>query len=457
MAFLLDKKILKDDMEVLIKNSLNIAPKIKFSKFNRGGNKPTPVEFYIDLGEQISIPFLYASSLLKIRPNRELTYPKVDIKFCGNLRENQKVVENEALEQLGKYGTTTLGLYPGYGKTILGAKLASKYQYLTIVLVHREILTIQWKKTFTDFTSSKIWIVGERNPPDVCDVIICMNTRWETIPIEMRKKVGFMIVDEAHAFCTPSSVGCLLSFYPKYVVIESATLERENDAMERMIYAIAGTHGIFRENDKEFMVMKINTGIKTQRKTTRMGEVNWPALVNDTLFNKNRNNLIINLVMENLGYKILILTSLVDHAQYLNDCLVGLGVTSDFMCGNRKNYTDGNVLVGTLSKLGTGFDQDSFCPQYDGRRFNLLILVCSIKNRALLVQNIGRCFRSDYPTIMHLVDDDDIFKSHWYKCRTWYIKHKGKVTDVNIFEEEEKPTVSERQKAWLKKQFSTSQ
>ena len=34
-----------------------------------------------------------------------------------------------------------------------------------------------------------------------------------------------LIIDEAHLFCTPTRVAVLLAFHPKYVIIESASLE----------------------------------------------------------------------------------------------------------------------------------------------------------------------------------------------------------------------------------------
>ncbi len=118
-------------------------------------------------------------------------------------------------------------MYPGFGKTILGASLASRVKLMTVILVHREILTVQWKKTFEDFTTAKVWIVGEKNPPSECDVIICMDTRWHLIPKFMKDACGFLIIDEAHAFCTPTHVGCLLAFHPKYMILGKSVADGE--------------------------------------------------------------------------------------------------------------------------------------------------------------------------------------------------------------------------------------
>jgi hypothetical protein len=127
------------------------------------------------------------------------------------------------------------------------------------------------------------------------------------------------------------------------------------------------------------------------------------------------------------------LTSLVDHVMLIYEKLVANKIPCDYLCSTKKTYQDAAVLIGSLSKIGTGMDQATSCPTYDGRPFDLLILVCSIKKYSMLVQNIGRCFRSKHaPSVFHLVDSDDIYKSHWYKCRKWYLTHGGTITEHDI-------------------------
>lgn len=451
MAYSINRSTISQTTAQTIRSMLTLQPESMNSKYNRG-KVPEPILFYNIDNEILHLPFLFAASLFQITPNLNISFPVTKLTFTGKLRDHQINVETEAWDQLEKYGTSTLGLYPGFGKTILGAKLASRAKLMTVVLVHREILTTQWKKTFEDFTNAKVWIVGEKYTPAICDVIICMDTRWHMMPQYMRDAIGFLIIDEAHAFCTPSHISCLLAFHPKYILLESASLERD-DAMERMMYAIAGTHGVFRESSIPFSVMKIMTNTKPIRKHNRMGGVDWISLVNDTLFDDRRNRIILELVKNNLNYKILILTSLRDHATLLYSNLEKMGIASDFLCGTKRGYVDSNVLVGTMSKIGTGFDPATSCPTYAGKPFDLLILVCSIKKYSMLVQNVGRVFRSEFPIVMHLVDNDDIYKSHWYKSRKWYLKHGGIITD-HIIENTDIPVptnITEQQLTWAQK------
>lgn len=433
----------------IIYSRLSMKPYVAFSKYNKYATVET-IEFYVENNGVIHIPYLFSASLFQIIPNINIPYVPINIIFTGTLKENQVPVEQECWTFLQKYGTVILGLYPGFGKTILGAKLCCRIGLITAILVHREILTIQWKKTFEDFTSAKVWIVGEPNPPSIFNVIICMNTRWDKIEESIRNAVGLVIIDEAHAFCTPSNIRCLLeAWHPKYIIVETAYLMRD-DHMESMIHAIVGNHGVYRESNKPFNVIKVCTGTKPERKQNRFG-TDWSSLVRDTLMNVRRNEIILGLALSNLKYKILILTALRDHAELLHQYLQHNNISCDFLCGNKKGYIDSNVLIGTTSKIGTGFDPATSCPTYSGAPFDLLILVCSIKKYSAYVQNIGRVFRADFPIVMHLVDSDDIFVNHWNKGKRWYEARGGIINEYHIpgGEVNTQPTkVNDRQLTW---------
>ena len=435
MAYARPRAGITDEQAKLISDMLQITPKQEFSKY---GSKPQedPVQFYNMKDGIVHLPYLFAASLFKIIPNIDIQYPPVPKQFTGTLRDYQIPLIDEAQTQLNTYGTTTLAVAPGSGKTIMGAKLDSVIGLLSVILVHREILTTQWKKTYTDNTNANVWIVGEPNPPPKCDVIICMDTRWEQIPETYRNAVGLLIVDEAHAFCTRSRVPCLLAFHPKYIIVETASLERD-DEMHNMMYALAGKHGVYRELQDPFYVMKIATNTQPEVKQNKMGGTDWAALIKDILMNERRNRIILDLVTSNLDRKILILTLLKEHAEYLYNKLVELKVPCDRLYGTRKSYVDATVLVGTVSKIGTGFDPANSCVTYDGRPFDQLILCQPMKKYAMLMQNIGRLFRAKCPTLQVLVDNNSIINGHWLITKRWCISRGGILSEHNFPNNEE--------------------
>lgn len=59
----------------------------------------------------------------------------------------------------------------------------------------------------------------------------------------------------------------------------------------------------------------------------------------------------------------------------------------------------------------------------------------------MLVQTAGRVSRSEFPTVINMVDNDNIYKNHWYKARKWYIARGGLPTEHNT-ENTESPTIA---------------
>lgn len=427
MAYQIKKSDITTNQRQFIQKSLKIIP-VKDNYFNPHAIV-TPIYFYLVKGNIAIIPYSAASEIFDLIPNDTINHTPSAMIYQGQLRDYQIPIYNEAISHLQSYGTTTLNLFTGCGKTQLSIKLATTLGFLTLVLVNRILLLEQWSQSFNKSTNAHVWIVGEQSMPDRFDVIICLDTRWNLIDDKIKVKIGTVLIDEAHLFCTPSHVECLLAFYPKFVIAMSATLERD-DQMHHMIYAICGEHGIYRESNIKFSVIKYNTRISPKTELNSQGKIDFGKLQNDLLMNEQRNTMIVNLVNQYKDEKILILTKLVKHVHMLHK-LIKNHTTCDFLCGKKTHYIDRRVLIGTTHKIGTGFDQEA-CPTFDGIRFNLLILVCSIKKYQMLVQNVGRVLRCNTPTVIHFVDDHFVIQKHWSFCEKWYKKRQAEIKVVNV-------------------------
>jgi len=263
-------------------------------------------------------------------------------------------------------------------------------------------------------------------------VIICLDQRVEKIPPSVLDQIGFLIIDEAHKLCTPSKVHALLATRPKYVVAETATLPRD-DGMEVMIHAICGTHAITRISTKPFNVVKLMTGIQPEITQGPHG-VDWNALVDTIYRNPERNKLIVELVRENIikGFKIIVLTMRKEHVLMLRELLHAMNIRCDVMLGTKKTYSDSDCLLGTVSKIGTGFDEKMACPDFGGRRADLLIYCASTKKESVMEQNFGRVCRAAFPSVIHLVDENPTIKSHWNVCKKWYLSRNGAIHEVKL-------------------------
>jgi hypothetical protein len=419
MATVVPLSSLSQAQKLQIRQSLTFTPKPPSDRYP---TKCEPVAFYRVVNDDVRLPYLFAAGLLQYVPNMNGKYSQLEWTFNGVLRPTQINVANTARGHLSERGTCTLGLYTGFGKTILAVALAAERGLVTAVILCGKILAGQWAQTFSkygrraDGTAVRVCVIHKTTPIDQmmeADVIICLNRRAKYIPAAAVDRVGFVIFDEADQLCTTVSVECLLLFTPLYILVETATFERDDD-MHQMLQAIVGTHGIFIEPDKAFTVYQVLTHLKFEAADV------WADLVKAILYHPDRNNRIISIVQANPTHRCVILTSQVDHVMILQSMLTEAGLDSDWYCGNKKSYRDAPVLVGTLSKIGRGFDQESACDNYSGQRFSIVIIACSIKKYQVLAQAAGRGFRCDHPTVIHLVDDNPIIKRHWSKCAAWY-------------------------------------
>lgn len=473
-----------------INELLTIKPKGSFFEMKSRKNpyaetaEKDPVQMFqiLPVTREIRIPFRFACGLFgKIfNHGSESKCAHFDPgSFEISLRDYQAGPAMEAYEQLRSHGTTTLGLPPSFGKTILGVWLWHWTKTVVVVLVHRQPLITSWKNSFIKALpklEKYIWVVGEDYPEGVKNstlgpedvktsnashstldpkglsnqslvqkdvktssredvyppVIICMDGRYEQIPDHIRESVGCVIIDEAHCFCTPSRVGPLLAFQPKFVIAETATLVRP-DNMHTMIQCIVGKHSVDRISDKPHTVIRINTGIMAEEKRTRMGLV-FMDLCRKLDEDEKRNKMIVDIVVSNPHRKIMILTRIAEHVDTLHKLLSEVGVKSSTYYGSATTYSDTGVLIGTISKIGVGFDEAMSCPDYRGIPSDTLILCNSIKETSTYEQTRGRVMRSKDPYILYLVDENKNVKDHFQHNRGWMTYTNGKIIELDYQE-----------------------
>jgi len=384
-------------------------------------------------GEELWLPITYARGLLKLENFDETEFPMIDLTFTGTLLPRQDSVIVEATEQLENYNTTTLWLHPGFGKTVLGAYLSCYLKCKTIIIHTMSTLNKQWFTAFSSFTTAKIWVVGEKeieNP----DVVICMDTRITKLSDDYLSQFGVLIIDEAHEWCsTQNRISKLMRFHPKYIIVESATIQKA-DSMEKVIYCIAGKHCVRRDYEKEFKAIIVHTNFEPEIKKTIHG-TNMDLLRKDLARDNRRNNIIIDLVKQNKDYKILIVSWLVEHCEYLTKLLLDENVSSYY--GNAKNYKDARIIIGTYKKVGTGFDEALACENWDGKRIDLVVMTILVKDTNFFEQVVGRGLRSEFPNFILLVDDNPTVKRHLSANKKWLNAHKCSIREINLINEYE--------------------
>ncbi len=449
------------------KNIQNIPPQIPIQLF-----KVDPVE------KTVRFPFFTIMEKVGEKPNRDREFPKLKQKglpkFHAELRDYQEEAAQEAYEQLKKFATTTLNFQPGWGKTILGAWLAGKCNGPTFVLTHRLEIAEAWVKTFKlcfPQYSKSIWLVGENEfeqgitlprkcknesssskVPDgntsncgkckeclkediyVPCFTICMYLRIEKVPSFILDSITTLIVDEAHLFCTYDKVGCLLATRPKFIIIETATLNRSN-MMHSMMYKLAGEHNVTRAANKPFRIYKILTGIKVQTTQGARG-IDFGNFTKSLVKHNERNEMILDCIKCNPHRKIMILTRQKDHVEILKSLLEENDIEVDTLYGSKKGYIDSHVLIGTIPKMGVGFDEKNACISFGGRESDLLLLVTSIAQIELFQQVVGRIMRSKDPAVFYFIDDMAITKKHFKNVEQTILDTKGLILETEYNENE---------------------
>jgi hypothetical protein len=402
---------------------------VQQDSYYSSNESPNIIKLFLNQDDYVYIPFSFAKKLCNIEPP---SFPLRNLKFTGSLFDHQVSVFEDSKNILIKNNTVILGLYPGFGKTIMGAALSCFLNKRTCVAIVQTVLPKQWTEAFSKFTSSKVIVWdGKQKINDNIDVVIVTAGYIEKIPKDIIKSFGTLIIDEAHSFCTKTRITPLLLFQPEYIIAETATLKRP-DGAEDMMKAIVGVHEIYIPLKKQFKVIKVNTKIVPDIKLNYQGKVDWNHLLKSLITNPLRNDLITSWILNNISNKSLLLTDRKELISEITKRLDSNNIKYDFLCGNKKTYNDSPILLGTYGKIGVGFDEKNACPDFSGIRINVVYMCFSTKQHWLLEQSAGRGFRSDFPTIVDFVDDHKICISHYKKREKWYVSRGGQIEEYTV-------------------------
>lgn len=426
--------------KVLVKLQKDLTIRIEPSQFakNNGSTQAKVVHLYL-VNDKVesrpcNIPFSYGLQLplknIQIeRPNRKLL-GSMNHEFRGSLREEQKQCRDKALLMLQSHKSAMLSCYTGFGKTVTAINMASKIKLKTFIVVPKKPLLGQWEaeiKTFLPTANvmvivpNKIKNIDLSNPPDFCIINAC--NIHKTDPLFL-KCYGFVIVDEAHLQMTEKLSTNLLYLTPRYLLGITATPYRE-DGYNTLFNLFFGNEKVKYTLNKKHIVYKVKTGFAPKEEkylkvgSTYKSKVDWNKILDEQSKDEQRNKLIINIVSKFKDRVFLILVKRVEHGQHLAQRLEQLGEKVTSLLGKQQEFDkEARILIGTNSKIGTGFDH----PKLD-------TLLCGCDMVSYYIQFIGRVMRRKdvEPVIFDLVDSHPTLKKHFEKRLKVYTKHGGEV------------------------------
>jgi superfamily II DNA or RNA helicase len=379
----------------------------------------------IDVGDVYAyIPFAYGRECKGgpfMCPERD-NFSEISCKFGGSLRPEQKVIKNEAISHLNKYGSTLIACYPGMGKTCMAIYISTKIKLKTLIITHRIVLIKQWQASLEKFCpNSKVQVLTAKSEMNDADFYIMNATNVPKHDVEFYKNIGFLIVDEVHLIMAEGLSKSLQRLVPRYVLGLSATPYRE-DGLNILLDLYFGKRKIFRKLYRKHQVYKIKTNFTPEVELSQNGRINWGSLLDSQANNTARNEMIIRLVKHFPERVFLILCKRVDQGKYLVRRFQEEGEDVTSLIGNQQEYEQkSRILVGTSSKTGTGFDHP---------RLDAMILASDIQ--AYFIQYLGRCMRTEdgIPIIFDIVDKNPVLDRHFKIRQSIYLEHGGSVQNL---------------------------
>jgi superfamily II DNA or RNA helicase len=420
MSLILPIDELTDDAREIINDELRIEMEDKY----RFGSARWLIPYDLTGDNRIKIPFAFAARRLKIkRPNRS-EFPSIGVEFEGDLRPEQIKVKQEAIATMNKKGSVILSMYCGFGKTITGINIACAIGFKTLIIVNKIVLMTQWEESINRFCpSASVQKVKPKCVKKDCDFYIINAINAEKMGEAFFADIGCVIVDEAHLIMAETVSKCLQSVSPRYLIGLTATPYRP-DGLNGLLDFYFGEDKIIRELWREHLVYKVKTGFKPLVELTSNGRVNWGSILDSQSKDPDRNELIINIICHFKERNFLVLVKRVEQGEFLQQRLQEMGETVTSLIGSNQTFdATSRILVGTCSKVGTGFDH----PKLD-----TLLMAADVAE--YFIQYLGRCMRTrdSNPVVFDLVDDYSILAKHYATRKKIYEKHGGKICNFDL-------------------------
>lgn len=198
-------------------NMAGIAPYVKFFTQNTDGTFNIPRNYHSHKG---------------MVDNRQVGR-KIDVKFNGELRPNQKFLENY------EFGVDSiLNAYCGFGKSISGAYLISRIKRQTLIICPTVFLCKQWRDELTKFLPGTSLCIakGSKQPFVHKDVVIMTYSLASKLSFDRLECFGFALLDEGHKIGATTYAPIMEKLPAKERVLLTATWYREDQITDFMRY-----------------------------------------------------------------------------------------------------------------------------------------------------------------------------------------------------------------------------
>ncbi len=330
------------------------------------------------------------------------------IKF--ELREEQE----KAIKEISKKDFSICVAPPGFGKTLLGAKMFELRACKTLIIVNKNMLLTQWIDRFVDYfgyTKKDIGYLGKgKNKLNGnLDVATMQSLKNNT---DVINNYSFVIVDECHHIPAITFEQIVKQFFGKYILGLSAT-PRRKDGLDPILIEQLGE--IAYEHKKKRTFKNKLEIIRTEFESTAD---TYAEMINELSRDEKRNNLLIDQIKINKNRKILVLTDRIEHINILESKLLeeNLDFVSIHGSLNKKEQEEkmalvdkSSLILATTSYFGEGIDFP---------HLNTIIFATPISYYGRLVQYLGRIGRGNQECLaIDFLDNKNAMLNSAYKKR----------------------------------------
>ena len=382
-------------------------------------NTPKYLKGYEESSEFLTLPrglkeklFEYLNyNLVKYKIIDNRVFEKIDTKrILFTLRAEQE----DAIKEILKYDSSICVAPPGFGKTLIGAKIFEQRAVKTLIIVNKNMLLDQWISRFVDYfgyKKSDIGFLGKSQNRLNGNIDIATMQSLNNIP-ELVENYTQVIVDECHHIPALTFEQIVKNFKGKYILGLSATPNRK-DELDPILYQQLGNISY------EYKKPKTHTNRLLVIKTEFTSSAdNYAAIINELVSNEDRNRQIVKTIKENIDRKILLLSDRIEHLNLLENILKEEKIDFVSVHGsqNKKEQVENmqkvktsSLILATSSFFGEGIDFP---------HLNTIIFATPISFYGRLIQYLGRIGRGNQECLaIDFLDSKNAMLNSTYKKR----------------------------------------
>ncbi|AYJ79565.1 helicase [Aliarcobacter cryaerophilus ATCC 43158] len=382
-------------------------------------NTPKYLKGYEESSEFLTLPRGLKEKLFEYLNYNLVKYKIIDNRVFEKIATNEilftlRAEQEDAIKEILKYDSSICVAPPGFGKTLIGAKIFEQRAVKTLIIVNKNMLLDQWISRFVDYfgyKKSDIGFFGKSQNRLNGNIDIATMQSLNNSP-ELVKNYTQVIVDECHHIPALTFEQIVKNFKGKYILGLSATPNRK-DELDPILYQQLGNISY------EYKKPRTHTNrllvIKTQFTSSAD---NYATIINELVSNEDRNRQIVETIKDNINRKILLLSDRIEHLNLLENILKEEKIDFVSVHGsqNKKEQVENmqkvktsSLILATSSFFGEGIDFP---------HLNTIIFATPISFYGRLIQYLGRIGRGNQECLaIDFLDSKNAMLNSTYKKR----------------------------------------